>query len=680
MKKTLFIFLILFISYKFSFSQIAGNALHFDGVDDIVSANLPSMFNNLSSTDFTIEAWVKPQGSSFSRIIFAQASSSNFATISTGQNNNIFFYVVEGSITYSLATNNTLPLNSWTHVAARWQTSTNTVEVFFNGILQPGSSGGSSSVGTLNNLSIGTRPGGAQYFSGEIDEVRIWNVARSNCEILSNYQRKMIGMGNEPNLVTYYSFDIGVAGSDNSGVTLLPDLVGSNNGSLLNFGLNGNTSNWINSGASINGVGQASSVVSNTSVTSCSNTPYLFNNQALTVSGVYSDTLTTATGCDSIAFLDLTVLPIPVSIVFASNCNSYYWTQTNTTYLLSGIYNDTLTTIFGCDSIVSLHLTINQPSMGTDVVNACNSYTWIDGNTYTSSDSTAIYTITGGAANGCDSIVSLHLTINQPSSGADVLNACNSYTWIDGNTYTSSNSSATFTIVGGSANGCDSIVSLHLTINQPSTGTDVVTACNSYTWIDGNTYSSSDSTAIYTITGGAANGCDSLVTLDLTINEVTDISTTTLGATINTSNSNANFLWLDCNANFSIINGETGATYTPSINGDYAVQITENGCVDTSECVSITTVDLIKNEIPIIINVFPNPTSGILYIDFFDNNEDLIVQVFDISGRIHLDQTLNIKEDNFIEELNLESLSNGTYYLRVKSLYLDETFRFIKSN
>ena len=122
------------------------------------------------------------------------------------------------------------------------------------------------------------------------------------------------------------------------------------------------------------------------------------------------------------------------------------------------------------------------------------------------------------AVNGCDSLVTLDLTINNSVSGTDTQIACGSYTWIDGNTYTASNNSATFTIPNGSVNGCDSIVTLDLTINNSVSGTDTQVACGSFTWIDGNTYNTSNNSATFNIIGGAANGCDSIVTLDLTIN------------------------------------------------------------------------------------------------------------------------------------------------------------------
>ena len=78
---------------------------------------------------------------------------------------------------------------------------------------------------------------------------------------------------------------------------------------------------------------------------------------------------------------------------------------------------------------------------GVEVVESCDSYTWIDGNTYTTSNNTATYTLV--SSSGCDSIVTLDLTITSSLFGVEVVEACDSYTWIDGNTYTTSNNTAT---------------------------------------------------------------------------------------------------------------------------------------------------------------------------------------------------------------------------------------------
>ena len=90
------------------------------------------------------------------------------------------------------------------------------------------------------------------------------------------------------------------------------------------------------------------------------------------------------------------------------------------------------------------------------------------------SNNTATVLLT--ASGGCDSLVTLDLTIGTSNTGTDVQTACDSYTWIDGNTYTTSNNSATWTLTN--ASGCDSTVTLDLTITNSNTGTDVQTACD----------------------------------------------------------------------------------------------------------------------------------------------------------------------------------------------------------
>ena len=145
----------------------------------------------------------------------------------------------------------------------------------------------------------------------------------------------------------------------------------------------------------------------------------------------------------------------------------------------------------------------------TDSQNACDSYTWIDGNTYTSSNNTSTYTLTN--IEGCDSTILLDLTINNSYSGLDSHTACDSYTWIDGNTYTSTNNTAMvqYTTVGG----CDSTLTLDLIINQSSSFSLTETALDSYT-LNGVIY---DSTGIYTQVLTNSEGCDSTIMLDLTI-------------------------------------------------------------------------------------------------------------------------------------------------------------------
>ena len=92
---------------------------------------------------------------------------------------------------------------------------------------------------------------------------------------------------------------------------------------------------------------------------------------------------------------------------------------------------------------MTLDLIINNSNTGVDTQIHCDTYTWIDGVTYTASNNTATYTLTNEA--GCDSVVILDLTINNSTTSVDDVIACDSYTWND-STYTQS---GTYSYNGG---------------------------------------------------------------------------------------------------------------------------------------------------------------------------------------------------------------------------------------
>ena len=163
-------------------------------------------------------------------------------------------------------------------------------------------------------------------------------------------------------------------------------------------------------------------------------------------------------------------------------------------------------------------------SSTVDVQNACDSYTWIDGNTYTSSNTSATYNLPN--VDGCDSTIQLDLTINNSFSGIDTYSSCDNYTWIDGNTYTSNNNSATVQYT--SVYGCDSTITLDLVINQSTSSSLTETAIDSYT-LNGVTY---DSSGIYSQTINNSVGCDSTITLNLTIESSVGIAEETENVTV----------------------------------------------------------------------------------------------------------------------------------------------------
>ncbi|MEC8968618.1 MAG: SBBP repeat-containing protein, partial [Bacteroidota bacterium] len=206
------------------------------------------------------------------------------------------------------------------------------------------------------------------------------------------------------------------------------------------------------------------------------------------------------------------------------------------------------------------------------------------------------------------------------------------------------------------AQGFDAVFIQKMSQCSPTTGTDVQTACDTYTWIDGNTYTFSNNTATHILTNVA--GCDSVVTLNLTINSVSDLNTSLNGLTITSDNTNAAYQWLDCDNGFAPISGETNQDFTATVNGNYAVELTENGCVDTSSCVAITTVGIIENTFNEDFTLYPNPTDGLFSIQFNSSQENITLRILDATGKL-LDTKVYEQVDLIEYELN----KPGGFYL-----------------
>ena len=289
---------------------------------------------------------------------------------------------------------------------------------------------------------------------------------------------------------------------------------------------------------------------------------YAWNDSVYTNSGRYNYRTTNAIGCDSTVTLNLTIRYSTVSTEVITACDSYNWHGINIPTSISGL-TYTTTNAAGCDSTVTLNLTINRSSTGIETVTACDNYTWY-GQTYTASNGNATHTLVGSNIYGCDSTVTLHLTVNYSSQGDTVASACTFFDWYEHSNLTASQN-VNHTFVGSNLSGCDSTVTLHLTINNCSTTID--TACGVYSW-HGNTYTSSGiynvgyDTLILTVfrnsfadtfavacgsfdwyeysdlTGSqsisrtliAANGCDSTVTLHLTVNQCSTTEVTACGS------------------------------------------------------------------------------------------------------------------------------------------------------
>lgn len=303
----------------------------------------------------------------------------------------------------------------------------------------------------------------------------------------------------------------------------------------------------------------------------------------------------------------------------------------------------------------SISVTVLEVPTTTNTHVVCGSFTWRDGITYNSNNSTASFIVPNAATNGCDSIYYLSLTVLPTITTNQSISKCESYS-INGNTYTSSQIIKD-TLFGQASNGCDSIVVTDLLIKYNTTSTFTHSVCKKFTWINGVTYTSSNNTAQYIIPNSV--GCDSIITLDLTILNVGDLTVTRIGTTLKVASSGAQYQWYDCSENqISIIPFETEQSFSPLWDGSYLVIITANGCVDTSDCfefIALGTDKLSLNKF----SLFPNPSTDGKF-NFSTDFEVVSMTFYDLTGR-----KVNFEVDLINKTIIANNLPQGTYFVHV---------------
>ncbi|MFN8315908.1 MAG: T9SS type A sorting domain-containing protein [Chitinophagales bacterium] len=144
--------------------------------------------------------------------------------------------------------------------------------------------------------------------------------------------------------------------------------------------------------------------------TICANETYTFNGATLNTPGNYLDTLQAANGCDSVVTLTLNVLPTSTGAFTKTICSNETFTFNGATLNTAGTYKDTLTSANGCDSVVTLTLVVNSTKATTLNQSICqgSSFTF-NGQTLTAAGT---YKDTLTSAAGCDSVITLNLTVN----------------------------------------------------------------------------------------------------------------------------------------------------------------------------------------------------------------------------------------------------------------------------
>ena len=505
------------VTLNASVPVVTGNpALQFDGDDDGIDLGATSIPALNNDSLFTIEAMVKPtdiyddwndytifdkyienvtEGPSTESMFYLLRQDSGYALA-------FKYYNYDYSIDMEYVTDSVIPLGTWAHVAVVFDstgtTDTDKIKLYLNGNLCSMWNYGSDK--SLVNKSaesvmeyqyfIGGTKGGYDVMQGEMNDVRLWNVARTAGEINTGMNTCL--SGNPTGLIANFKFDEGAGAlvSGNSSFNIF--------GAMINMP----ETSWVN-------------------VTNGCTTPVTYsyswsnsvvNNIAFTPSATETYTVTVtnnASGCTKTGTQLVTVVG-PTSSQTVGICQDDSLTVGTNTYYSSGTYVDTITTGSGCPTIMTTNLTVNLPTSSSQALVECEGYSITVGlNTY---NTTGIYNDTLVNANGCDSVVTTNLTILQPSTASQNVTECGSYT-IGSNTYTTS---GTYTDVLVAANGCDSTVTTVLTINPVSEFTQTFVENPGFSiTVGSNTY---NTTGVYTDIFVAANGCDSIVTTDLTIN------------------------------------------------------------------------------------------------------------------------------------------------------------------
>jgi hypothetical protein len=256
----------------------------------------------------------------------------------------------------------------------------------------------------------------------------------------------------------------------------------------------------------------------------------------------------------------------------------------------------------------------------------------------------------------------LDLTILQASSSTLTQSACGSYT-LNGQTYTQS---GTFSQTLTNAAGCDSTITLNLTIQQ-SASTITQSACSSFS-LNGQTYTQSG-TFTQILTNAA--GCDSTITLNLNISTPPTDAVSISGNTLTAIATGASYQWLDCNNNLSPVSGATAQSYQPTASGSYAVSIADGACSVTSNCTNLTIVAtaLLNNQFLI----SPNPTHDQITISASANYIGKNYRIFDYTGKLL--QSNTIQSEN--TTISLSDLPSGLYLLRIEGNSI-ESYKVVK--
>ena len=519
------------------------NSMQFNGTNAYVS--IPNV-NYTGTNSFTIEAWIKPTDIStntYYEIARQQTGTTTQNFLLSFQNNGTILSFGLATVNQAGYSELDVPITAsnftdgnWHHVAAVYDGATR--KMYVDGILVgTDNKTGSVYFGTPANTNIGSNFPYNEYFKGNLDEVRFWNIARTQTQIQNAMNSPL--PNNTVGLTAYYEFNdtTGTIAADSSG--------NGNNGTMVN------ATRTVNTPVAYSSITWSPSGATTSSITASS-------------TGLYSVQVTNALGC-AVSFSVNVHIGLPTSSNVALNiCSSvlpYTWqgkifTATHLT--------DTLkrTNYLGCDSIVNLSVMVNPVSTSTIDSTICSSQLPFVWNGITCNTAGTFYdTLAGGNYMGCDSIIIMHLHVKQSTSSTTPLTVCASqmpYYW-NGTSIPFAGNLAVPNLVN--AAGCDSTANLVLTVANSTQSTASQTICSSqlpYSHL-GHTMNAAGNDTLH-LTNAA--GCDSMAILSLIVNP---LITPTVSLAAPSTNNNCTNTPITFSA--SSVNAGTNPIYEWYVNG-----------------------------------------------------------------------------------------------------------------
>jgi len=382
------------------------NSLHFNGTMDNVNLPYNSAIDFSLTSSFSIEAWFKTNSFSNQTIFANKVDISPFKGLEIA--------IVSSKLVFEFANNyigNTIRIQTinsyndgiWHHFACVYKGIPNAsnVDIYIDGILQSVNitDNNLTSAPNLNNgFHIGSRNNTAYFYTGEIDELRIWSKALCYNEIIARKNCQLVG--NELQLEAYYNFNQGVPAGNNSTVTTLPDISGHNiTGTLTTFALTGSTSNWIASTASVSGTCSYNyaSIAGNTTICAGATT-------TLTASGATTYSWNFGSNSPSVT------LSPSVTATYTLNTNNITFTCWGVTIVTVSVNPNPPV------SVVSSNSFICSGSSASLTASGANSYSWSNsatGSTISISPTiTTIYSVTGtNSITGCSNVASTSVSV-----------------------------------------------------------------------------------------------------------------------------------------------------------------------------------------------------------------------------------------------------------------------------